>query len=410
MRPPQSAMGLFAAHLSLCLLFTACAPLAGQQRTVIVDTGQETCYDDLGGIDCPDPGDPFYGQDAHYDGPQPAYHDNGDGTVTNLNTGLMWQKTPGEKLTFDEAVSGAETFELAGYDDWRLPTIKQLYSLTDFRGNTGFSVETSIPYIDITVFDFEYGNELAGERVIDAQHWSATEYVGTTMGGDPTAFGVNFADGRIKGYPIESPRGYMTAFVRYVRGNPDYGVNDFADNGDGTVTDLATGLMWTKADSGVALNWQEALAYAEALECGGYDDWRLPNAKELQSIVDYRYAPDATDSNRVGPAIDPVFELTTEDSCFWTSTTHVEHDRGDAAAYIAFGLAWGYMQQPPGWGDYVLLNVHGAGAQRSDPKSGDPADWPYGRGPQGDVIRIYNHVRCVRGGNPAVETDSGSNL
>ncbi len=44
------------------------------------------------------------------------------------------------------------------------------------------------------------------------------------------------------------------------------------------------------------------------------------------------------------------------------------------------------------------MDVHGAGAQRSDPKVGDPDNWPEGRGPQGDVIRIYNHVRCVRGG------------
>ena len=54
------------------------------------------------------------------------------------------------------------------------------------------------------------------------------------------------------------------------------------------------------------------------------------------------------------------------------------------------------MQFPPGRGEFHLLDVHGAGAQRSDPKAGDPAAFPHGRGPQGDVIRIYNYVRCVR--------------
>jgi len=49
-------------------------------------------------------------------------------------------------------------------------------------------------------------------------------------------------------------------------------------------------------------------------------------------------------------------------------------------------------------GDYHLVDVNGAGAQRSDPKAGDPAMFPHGRGPQGDVIRIYNYVRLVRGG------------
>ena len=48
-------------------------------------------------------------------------------------------------------------------------------------------------------------------------------------------------------------------------------------------------------------------------------------------------------------------------------------------------------------GDYHYVDVHGAGAQRSDPKAGDPAMFPHGRGPQGDVIRIFNYVRLVRG-------------
>jgi len=54
------------------------------------------------------------------------------------------------------------------------------------------------------------------------------------------------------------------------------------------------------------------------------------------------------------------------------------------------------MEMPPGSGNYTLLDVHGAGAQRSDPKNGDPDDYPFGHGPQGDVIRIFNYVRLVR--------------
>ena len=55
------------------------------------------------------------------------------------------------------------------------------------------------------------------------------------------------------------------------------------------------------------------------------------------------------------------------------------------------------LELPPNSGTYQLLDVHGAGAQRSDPKIGNPADYPHGLGPQGDVRRIYNFVRCVRG-------------
>ncbi len=400
-----------AVWIIICFSFVAGA---FAQTYVIVDTGQTECYDDLGETGCPQAGEAFFGQDARYDGVQPAYQDNGDGTVSDLNTGLMWQKTPGEKMTHAEAVANASIFDLAGYDDWRLPTIKELYSLILFSGidPSGWSTtDNAVPFIDTDYFDFEYGDTSIGERLIDAQYWSATEYVSTTMNNDATAFGVNFADGRIKGYPAEAigpPGNQFTkeSFVCYVRGNTDYGVNNFADNGDGTVGDLATGLMWQQDDSGAAMDWQGALSYAEDLTLAGYDDWRLPNAKELQGIVDYTRSPATTAS----AAIDPVFGATviideggqTNYPFYWTSTTHVGgQSSGTYAAYIAFGEALGFMEMPPGSGNYNLVDVHGAGAQRSDPKSGDPADWPYGHGPQGDVIRIYHHVRCVRDAEPA---------
>ena len=100
----------------------------------------------------------------------------------------------------------------------------------------------------------------------------------------------------------------------------------FSDNGDGTVTDQATGLMWMQQDSGAGMNWQDALAWAESLELAGHDDWRLPDAKELQSILDYTRCPDTTGS----AAIDPVFSCTPITNEFpaldypwyWTGTTH----------------------------------------------------------------------------------------
>ena len=80
----------------------------------------------------------------------------------------------------------------------------------------------------------------------------------------------------------------------------------------------------------------------------------------------------------------------------WSSTTHKRMGGGEAASYVAFGRSQGWMR---GFGgQYNLLDVHGAGSQRSDPKAGDPSQFPRGRGPQGDVIDIYNMVRSVRGG------------
>ncbi len=314
----------------------------------VVDTGQTMCYDNSSAITSPEEGETFYGQDAKYEGAQPCYVDNGDGTVTDLNTGLMWQQDSSEKMTYDEAVAGADTFDLAGYDDWRLPTIKKLYSLIDFSGLDPSGWESSdtsslVPFIDTDYFIFEYGDESAGERIIDSQYASSTLYVNTTMNGDETDFGVNFADGRIKGYGLEIHGSEKTFFVMYVRGNPDYGINDFADKGTGTITDSATGLIWFQVDSGEGMDWEEALAWVQEKNEEnylGYSDWRLPNAKELQSIVDYSRSPATTNSAAI------------------------------------------------------------------DPKIGDPDDYPYGHGPQGDVIRIYNNVRLVRGADVEVTTDT----
>ncbi len=374
----------------------------------IVGTGQTHCYDDQGQVISPKPGEPFFGQDPQHPAPAPAYRDNHDGTITDLNTGLMWVQARGTKMTWDEAVAGASVCRVGGYHDWRVPSIKELYSLINFSGGFHFSADESTPYLDTRFFQFQYGDEDHGERAIDCQDWSSTQYVSTTMNGNPTVFGVNFADGRIKGYPKIHPgphgigRTAHKLYVRYVRGNPRYGLNDFHDNGDSTITDLNTGLMWTKADSHLGMNWPDALAWVQTKNAQnylGHNDWRLPTAKELQSLVDYRRAPAVTHS----PAIDPLFQTTAlpdgDYPFFWTSTTHLDGPpdmQGRFAVYVAFGRATGWMQFPPGRGDYRLLDVHGAGAQRSDPKTGNPAQYPHGHGPQGDVVRIQNFVRCVR--------------
>ena len=394
----------------IALVALATHSVAAQQYAV-VDTGQTACYDATDEIECPQEGQGFWGQDAQHAGNAPAHVDNGDGTVTDLVTGLMWQQSPDvdgdgdidadDKLTFDEALDYPDTLNarrFGGYTDWRLPTIKELYSLIDFSGVDPSGYESSdtsglVPFIDTDSFDFAYGDTDAGERIIDSQWATSTLYVGNTN----MLFGVNFADGRIKGYGLTLFGQDKTFFTVCVRGNTSYGVNDFVNNGDGTVTDNATGLMWAQNDNGQGLDWTEALAWIEQRNAEaylGYQDWRLPNVKELHSILDYTRSPDTTAS----AAIDPVFDTTsitneagqTDYPSYWSSTTHANwtSSPGAAGAYVAFGRAMGYMNS---WQD-----VHGAGAQRSDPKEGDPDDWPTGNGPQGDAIRIYNYVRPVR--------------
>lgn len=378
-----------------CALGNAASAAAGMEGGYpIVDTNQTKSYTKT------------KGEDADYTGNQPSYTDNRDGTVTDNVTGLMWQS--GFTLcTYDEAQAAAQQADTGGYGDWRVPTIKELYSLIDFTGNQGSSnpsaaaaPKDAVPFLDTDFFTFEYPDR-EGYRYIDAQYISSTEYVYYTMEGNDTFFGVNFADGRIKGYPVHGKENRVY-YLRLVRGSETYGINGFLDNQDGTVSDTATGLMWAKADSGDAafaqalsgyknhdgsMNWEEALAFAENADYAGCGDWRLPNAKELQSIVDYTRSPDTTGS----AAIDDLFDCTPivneigelDYAYYWTGTSF---NPGSDAVYIAFGRALGYFHDK-------FMDVHGAGSQKTDPKEGSPS---YGKGPQGDVRRVYNFVRLVR--------------
>ncbi|MGE9294776.1 MAG: DUF1566 domain-containing protein [Puniceicoccales bacterium] len=389
----------------------------------IVDTNQSTTYGNEGTLMRPQPGDAFAGQDGQYRGNQPFYTVSDDGlTVYDNVTRLTWTQSAdtngdgeinaSDKFSLTTVLAHINTLNAAsfgGYNDWRLPTIKELYSLMDFTGvDPGLGgMGVTAPFINDDVFDFGYGDVDGGERIIDAQFMSSTPCADPILNGQAGLFGLNLADGRIKGYPLD-----LAFYIYAVRGNPVYGENQFVDNGDGTITDQATGLMWQQADSAQGMNWQDALAYAEASELAGYRDWRLPNAKELQSLVDYARAPGATAS----AAIDPIFASTgiinesgvADFPWYWSSTTFVNGapDPAKNAVYLSFGRAMGFY--PDSWQD-----VHGAGAQRGDPKTGSLDDYTYepngyffDGAPQGDAIRILNYVRCVRGGATPPRTDT----
>jgi len=379
----------------------------------IVDTGQTNCYSSSGSAtSCANSG-----QDAAYNGNLPSYTNNGDGTITDNVSGIIWQQSPDsnedgvidgtDKFSQSDAESYCSSLELAGQSDWRLPDIKTMYSLIDFSGEdvsnyTNSDTSGLKPFIDTNYFDFAYGDTSVGVRLIDMQYASSTLYVSTTMRGNETMFGVNLADGRIKGY------GTTAKFaVQCVRGETTYATNSFMDNNDNTISDSTTSLMWQKDDSQTAMDWDSAISYCENSSTANYTDWRLPNAKELQGIVDYSRSPDTTSS----AAIDSIFAASsftseagqTDWGFYWTSTTHQNTSgNGGNAAYIAFGRALGYMNNK--W-----LDVHGAGAQRSDPKvdsgsynnsyvivTDENGNDAITHGPQGDLVRINNYVRCVR--------------
>lgn len=402
-------------HLLMALCILPAQAALAQAPYPVPDTGQSACYGTSDKISCPAPGAALFGQDAQHKGAAMSYADNGDGTVSDKVTGLMWVKSPdlngdgqigaADKLSYDAALAFAKKARYAGHGDWRLPTIKELYSLMNFDGVdvSGWEGRDSsglVPFLDSKVFDFGYGDVKAGERIIDSQMASSTRYVAGTMVGekDGTLFGVNFADGRIKGYGLKLHGKDKTFYIMLVRGKTGYGQNAFTDNGNGTLTDTSTGLMWTQNDSGKAMSWQDALAWAQRANAEkylGHADWRLPNVKELQILVDYGRSPNTTGSAAINPRF-KVTPITNEAGqkdypAYWSSTTHQNWSKspGHYASYVSFGKAMGFV-------DGQWVDVHGAGAQRSDPKIGKASDYPQGQGPQGDAIRIHNFARLVR--------------
>lgn len=279
--------------------------------------------------------------------------------------------------------------------------MKELFSLINYNGKVQSGATTSagcIPYVDTTVFQFLYGTDRGETRIIDSQFVSSNKYVSTVMGfNQPCVFGVNLADGRIKCYPLNK-----NFEVYYVRGTPTggsvaYGTNSFTDKGDQTILDSNTGLQWMKSDSGSvsnagAMDWASALKYCEGSTFAGYSDWRLPTAKEAHTISDYTRSPKTTNSPAL-PAIFSATSLKVEDGAMdwgweWTSTT-LWDGNVNWAIYVTRGRAMGYMNG-------AWIDVHGAGAIRSDPKHNDGTTYPTGHGPQGDAVRVKNFVRCVR--------------
>lgn len=131
----------------------------------VPDTGITKCIDDQGAqIPCPKAGSPFYGQDANYGPGTMSFVNNGDGTITDTNTSLMWElKSKADGVTdvnnpndsdntyqWDSLpqnfISKLNQIRYAGYNDWRLPSTRELASILDL------SKPEPGPVIDLSFF------------------------------------------------------------------------------------------------------------------------------------------------------------------------------------------------------------------------------------------------------------------
>ena len=104
----------------------------------------------------------------------------------------------------------------------------------------------------------------------------------------------------------------LTGFVLLLFSLSSIASADLVDNGDGTITDTDTWLMWQQEDDNIARMYELAITYCENVNFSTYSDWRLPNKKELLSIID---------NSQLDPAVDSTAFPNTDSSHYWSSTT-----------------------------------------------------------------------------------------
>jgi hypothetical protein len=237
-------------------------------------------------------------------------------------TGLTWEvKTPGNAGTtysWDAAETYAENLNngggLCGHSDWRIPTRRELLSILDHG--------RSRPATDTRFFPNT-------STSLSSLHWTADDDLSAPLGARHWTIDFAFGD---SSSGIESATSQL---VRLVRGEllPEA---MFRDNGDGTVTDMSTGLTWDKCAWGQSrdaaanqcgspsemslISWGQALQVpvtANAQLHRGQSDWRLPNRTELESLFDLASTFPAMDT---GGSPDGAFGNAPAGGIFWTST------------------------------------------------------------------------------------------
>lgn len=246
------------------------------------DTGQNTSYTNT------------FGEDNDYTFFAPFFVQNNNGTVTDTITSLMWQKGDGGEMTIENALKYADTLTLGGYTDWRLPNPHEAFSILNHQNSN--------PSLDLNVF-----------TSTGAEYW----WTSVKQVNDSTKVWATNAGGGIGNHPKSetiSAGGTKKFHARAVRETIPHSVlvSQYLDNGDGTITDLLTNLIWQKMPYSDTLSWEQALAYADTLTLAGASDWRLPNIKELQSI---------NDETVINPSINKNFFSITAANKYWSSTT-----------------------------------------------------------------------------------------
>jgi hypothetical protein len=310
-------------------------------------TGQTKCYDTIGNeIACAGTG-----QDGETKTgiawPSPRFLNNGDGTITDKLTGLMWLKDANCARTIGHDPDGSgngsmgwlnalafvsglnhDTYDISScasytnhYSNWHLPNSNELASIVNYTvpdnsawlKSVGFTNVMPNYYWSSTSGTYPYsGYRYDGSILVDMQSGgTGGHYPKTYSPYNPYFTWPTRIDERVVGSAPVWKTGQTTCYGAYgdvvacagtgqdgeIRSGIEWPAPRFKDNADGTVTDNLTGLMWTKSDTvlgGINRSWQDILNLVKDMNAGlrenfGYSDWRLPNIVEITSLLSRQY-------------------------------------------------------------------------------------------------------------------------
>ena len=368
--------------VSVLLLLFGTVPLS--EAVFMPDTGQILCYDVVSNAvrNCANTG-----QDGEYS-ISPMWLLPGG---TDTNTGLIWQvgENPDNTITdCSDTEGGYNWYEATGTYDvaynpssfnvcvnklgspWRLPTKKELMTLVNY-GIVPDNANPPVLMIDQTIFPHAVGGD----------YWSSSSIPSSYPVNSGYGWFVNFSKGE-----VYSKQKHVSACVRCV-----YGMQLSFGNLVPTppvVIDVGSGLMWQQGEPGSpnGSSWAAALAGCNSLSLGGFDDWRLPNIKELETITD--------DTRTSQPLVNLTAFPSASSSDYWSSTT--DTDSPGSAWIMATGWAdgvttgskgqagpfspWYRCVRDTGTGSYEKINVAKSGTGTGTAGSSPPglqAEAPY---------------------------------
>ena len=264
---------------------------------VNICTGLTKCYDSEKEIDCPKDGKDFYGQDTNYAKlgkcvPRMFFVNKSIGNepvVIDKVTGLEWSQSFFEIGNFTEASDYCENLNYGGHDDWRAPTVKELFSIVDWSRYD--------PAIDTDYFPKTPSANFIALSADDRYMW----IINFSKGATRTTSDFN---DKIYLRCVRGNDSFWDVRVRSDYGGPETYYIDYDDSHSKEHNKKSE--IFMGGYTSYASTWEEALKYCNEQTFAGISNWRLPNINELMFFLFH-----------IGGG-----------SSFWSSTTYAEDPSG----------------------------------------------------------------------------------